>query len=327
MKVISRLRARQQTWHSLLDLIGTRDVPGLHRIFKNAKLFNWSSQMLLKKALMALDGKYHPKNFSKLEFDLATTIYELGGGAALYALEKSPFAFPSRTTLLERRQDYKLRITVGEIAMLDILFNIKTMFKDVPPGHRKAGITLSMDEIALDGRLVYLAETDDIAGLCEHAATWGPSLKMGEKLDVVRAITQAIRDGEIHIGQEVLVAAFSKNDETDYGARPTLLVTTCKRGSYRESALMIEMLRQAWRMSEYGEALHGPIVSIASDGDPKRRPALYLHCMERELTQSDPIFKHLGDLPGLNLWTGSGGETQDLDYKHNMKREFLVLGL
>jgi hypothetical protein len=35
-----------------------------------------------------------------------------------------------------------------------------------------AGITLfRMDEVGLEGRLIYLTETD-IAGLCEHAATW-----------------------------------------------------------------------------------------------------------------------------------------------------------
>jgi hypothetical protein len=42
--------------------------------------------------------------------------------------------------------------------------------------------------------------------------------------------------------------------------------------------------------------------------------------MVRELTPSDPIFQHVGSLPGLNLNMGSAGETQDLDYKHDFKR-------
>lgn len=37
------------------------------------------------------------------------------------------------------------------------------------------------------------------------------------------------------------------------------------------------------------------------------------------MTPGDPLFHHLGNLPGMNLWTGSGGETQDLDYKHDFK--------
>ena len=303
-----------------MDLVGTQDVPALHRIFKNGKIRGWSIEKLLDKIRLAVDGTYHAKNFSDLEFDLATTIYELGGGAALYALQKSPFSFPSRTTILEHRQNFKLCITVGEVKMSDILANIKTMFKDVSPGHQKVPITLSLDEVATDGRLCYLPETDEIAGLCEHAVTGVPSFKMGKDLTTVRTVTKAVHEDKIHIGKELLVAAFARNAETNYGAKPVLLMPTCKKGSFHDSALIIEKCRQAWKLSPYGETLHGPLSSLGSDGCPKRRPALYLHCMVRELTPVDPLFKYLGDLPGLNLWTGPGGMTQDLDYKHDMKR-------
>ena len=79
---------------------------------------------------------------------------------------------------------------------------------------------------------------------------------------------------------------------------------TCKQGSFRDSALIIEKLRQAWKMSPYGGRLHGPIWSIASDGDPKRRPSSIF-------TLKQP-FDIVGELPGLNLCTGSSSETQDL---------------
>jgi len=72
-------------------------------------------------------------------------------------------------------------------------------------------------------------------------------------------------------------------------------------------------------MAQYGR--------IASDGDLKRRPALYEHCMVREIVEGDPLFHSLRDLPGLNLWTGSGGETQDLDYKHDFKRVYFTTSL
>lgn len=125
---------------------------------------------------------------------------------------------------------------------------------------------------------------------------------MGGNLSVMRTVAEAVRAGRIHAGQEVFVAPFARNDETDYGAKPVLLIPTCKQGSSRDSALIIEMLRQAWRMSPYGETLHGPVWSIASDGDPKRRPALYLHCMARELVPADPLYNHLGKIS----WNESG---------------------
>jgi hypothetical protein len=85
------------------------------------------------------------------------------------------------------------------------------------------------------------------------------------------------------------------------------------------------MLRQAWKISPFGEALHGTIWSIASDGDPKRRPALYLHCMIQELTPADPLYQYVGKLRGMNLWTGLDRMTQDLDVKHDLKRKRIDL--
>lgn len=208
--------------------------------------------------------------------------------------------------------------------MSEIMENIKTMFEDPPPANRRVGMTIGMDEIGIDGRLNYLAETDDLVGLCEHAAQLG-STKMGKNIEVIRNIALAVREGNVHIGDEIFVAAFSRNDDTEYSARPVLILPTCKQSDCHDQALIIEMLRQAWKMSPYGESLHGPVWSIASDGDPKRRPALYLHCMVRLLQPTDALFSHLGWLPGLNLWTGSNGETQDLDYKHNFKRELLLI--
>lgn len=298
-------------------------MPGLHRVFWIAKNEGWGIELLLDKLRKALDGSYNPRSYSQLEFDLATVIYELGGGAALHALYNSPFSFPARNTLLHHRKPYKLRISTGVVLMEDLLANIETMFKDTDHNHKRVGITLSMDEIASDGRLCYLPENDDIAGLCEHSANLS-SVKMGNDLSVVHHIAQGVRNGEIHVGQEVFVAAFARNDEFDYGAKPVLLMPTCKQGSYQAPTRIISMLREAWEMSPYGQSLHGPIWSIASDGDPKRRPALYLHCMVRELKPPDPLFQFLGHLPGLNLWTGSNGETQDLDYKHDFKRKFSI---
>ena len=163
--------------------------------------------------------------------------------------------------------------------------------------------------------------TNEIAGLCEHATNELASIKMGESLEVAYAITQAIHKQKVHIGQEILVAAFARNYNTDYSTWPVLLMPTCKKGTFRDAALIMEMLRQAWKISPYGEALHGAIWSIASGGDPKRRPTLYLHCMVRELTPADDLYQYVGKLQGMNLYTGIDGMMQDLDIKHDLKHK------
>lgn len=310
------------TWSKLLKFVGTNDIPALYRIFRNAHENNWSTEKLFQKLQLAMKGEYHAKNFSELEYDLATVVYELGGGAALYALQKSPFAFPCRTSVLARRQDFKLKISCGTPTMTDILSNIEIVFGTPPPNRERVGMNLMMDEISANGRLSYQGETDGVVGLCEHAEKFGPTW-LGENPEVALRIALAVQRGEIHVGQEVFVAAFARTGDSDYAARPVLLLPTCKQSSFQDQAMIIEMLRQAWKISPYGESLHGPIWSISSDGDPKRRPALYLHCMVRELQPPDALFAHLGHLRGFNLWCGTNGETQDLDYKHNFKREFI----
>ncbi|KAJ3547310.1 hypothetical protein NMY22_g1704 [Coprinellus aureogranulatus] len=312
------------TWKRVWELAGTKDVPALHRIFRVGWKYSWSVDKLLSQMELALIGKYKPYSFSKLEFDLAAAVYEIGGGAALYALHNSPFALPCERTVHAHRKNYYITISSGKVKISDILKNIEVMFKNLRALDgtplKRVGITLMMDEIASDGRLCYTPLEDSCVGLCEHAAAKFSSTKMGQNLELIEAITSALHTGEIHIGQEILVVAFARNDDTYHAAMPVLVMPTCKSGTALTFATIIEMCRQAWQISPFGEALHGPLWSIASDGDPKRRPSLYLHCMVKPIASTDPLFPHLGHLQGLNLMTGPKSETHDLDYKHTFKR-------
>ncbi|KAJ7838715.1 hypothetical protein B0H13DRAFT_1650541 [Mycena leptocephala] len=203
----------------------------------------------------------------------------------------------------------------------DILENIKILFSDVDVGDcGGVGHTLSQDEIAGDGRLCYLDDTDEIGGLYEHATAKLKTFNMGTDLTCVEETVKAIRAGDVHVGREFGVAAFSRHGRTDYGATPVLLMPTCKKGSWQASAQILQKLIQAWKLSPFGEAKHGPLNSIASDGDGGRRRALHLICMHKLLGPGDPLYEILSELPRLNLYTGNGGLTMDFDYKHLFKR-------
>ncbi|KAK6966853.1 hypothetical protein R3P38DRAFT_2391465, partial [Favolaschia claudopus] len=245
-----------------------------------AKTEGWSPSKIMSKVSLAKQGKYRPRNYTDLDMDLAILIYELGGDAALYALNKSPVSLPSRHTIADKRREINLRITVGDVKLLDIMKNIEMLFNNIDVGeHDKVLHTLSQDEIAGDERPCYLTETDEIAGLCEHAAGALTTFKMGSDLTSVKAAVQAIKDGRVHVGKEFSVAAIARHAPTDYGAKPVLLMPTCKHGSWEIAALNLQRLLAAWKLSPYGEQLHGPIKTIASDGAPDRRKALYLICM------------------------------------------------
>ncbi|KAJ6543118.1 hypothetical protein B0H19DRAFT_958053, partial [Mycena capillaripes] len=305
----------------LFDLLSANTVPGLPRLLSNSKNEGWSTTKTVEKSQLAIDGKYHPRNYTEFDRDLATLMYELGGGAVLYALNKAPIMLPSRFTIAEARRETNLRITVGDVKVSDILENIKTLFADIEPGDSGPVLhTLMQDEIAGDGRLCYLEDTDEIGGLCEHAASQLKTFKMGNDLTCVEEAVKAVRAGVIHVGKEFSVAAFARHAPDDYGAKPVLLMPTCKKGSWQSSAQVLQKLIQAWKLSPFGEAKHGPLKEIASDGDGRRRAALYLICMHKHLGPDDPIYQFLSDLPGLNLYTGEDGITMFFDPKHLFKR-------
>ncbi|KAK6972026.1 hypothetical protein R3P38DRAFT_3240892 [Favolaschia claudopus] len=204
--------------------------------------------------------------------------------------------------------------------MMDLLRSIEILFKNVSVDKEGRILhTLSQDEIAGDGRPCYLDGTDEIAGLCEHANTELDTLKMGSDLNAVHAAAKAAREGRVHVGKEFSVAAISRHSARDYGAKPVLIMATCKQNSWQENAKILQMINAAWKLSPYGEILHGPIPAYASDGDPKRKAALYLLCMHREVKPGDALYPHIAGLHGLNLFTSEDFATMEFDPKHSWK--------
>ncbi|KAJ7027424.1 hypothetical protein C8F04DRAFT_1189552 [Mycena alexandri] len=324
-KCLKRARKRVKTHQEFFDLISTNIIPGIYRLLAHAKTAGWSIERTIEMALKALHGEHHPRNYTDFEKDLAILIYELGGGAALYALNKAPIMLPSRHAIADIRRSHSLRITVGDVEIVEIMENIEMLLRNTPVGKQgRVLITLSQDEVAGDGRLCYLPDTDKIGGLCEHAMAELESLKMGSDLTSVKAAAKAIREDRVHVGKEFSVAAFARQAESDYGAKPALLMPTCKKSGWKFGAKNLQKLLQAWKLSPYGAAMHGDVKSIASDGDGGRRAAMYLICMHHKLNKDDDpeLWELLKDLVGLNLFTGDDGLTQLYDPKHMDKHLF-----
>ncbi|KAJ7046401.1 hypothetical protein C8F04DRAFT_1227534 [Mycena alexandri] len=319
-KSLIRAHKRIESYRTLVDVISSNDVPGLSRLLSTAKKEGWSASKTTDMAWLAIRGFYHARNYTGLDKDLATLVYEYGGDSLLHALHKSPLALPTRFAIADVRSKVSLRITVGNVKMQDILQNIEMLFKDIDVGESgKVLHTLSQDEIAGDGRLCYLEATDEIAGLCEHAAAELETFKMGSDLTAIHAVTKAVRDGRVHVGKEFSVAAISRHAPTEYGAKPIFLMPTCKHSSWQTAAMNLQMFVAGWKLSPYGEEMHGPLAAIASDGDPNRTAAMHLICMQREVKPGDPLYEYVSGLPGLNLFTSADFLTEEFDPKHNWK--------
>ncbi|KAJ3841427.1 hypothetical protein F5878DRAFT_669579 [Lentinula raphanica] len=308
-------------YETLLDYIGEHEVPALLQIFRTRSKSRWGLKEFSRKIHGAVENNSRPHNYSPSEIDLALLMYELGGKQVLHALHKAPTAFPSLTFLNHhRRSKTRLKLSVGEVTMQDILMNIEMIWKAVKPTARPTCMALSQDEVASDPRFCWIPETDEIGGVCEHASKELRSLKMGTDLTAIEELREAVKDGRVHIAREVSVLAFARQSDTNYGAKPAVILPTCKQGDFIAAARLLWMTLEAWRISPYGQALHGPCPRISSDGDPKRRPAMHLICMARNLCSDDPLFEFLEPIPGMNLRCGPNMEFMDFDVKHDFKR-------
>ncbi|KAJ7761933.1 hypothetical protein DFH07DRAFT_867598 [Mycena maculata] len=317
---------------AVFQFVGWKPVPALHRIFSNAVKQGWSAKKLLEKLQLAHKGEYDAKNYTQYEIDLTILVYELGGGGAVYALNHSIFALPSLSTIQPYRRQHTLSPCIDRLRITDISNNISALFGPhkawngtksgaiVEREHIICGHTLSFDEIAMERKIDYMTATDEMGGMClEHVGALR-TVKVGQDTSTVEAAVEAVREGKVHIGHEASVGAISRLYQTGYGAKPVFIGASCKRGDWKDCFRTMETVIEAWRRSADGEIKHGPILSVASDGDPKRRAALFVMTMHSEILADNPIYRYICKLPGLNRRVGKDNLTMDPDWKHMDKR-------
>ncbi|KAF7335508.1 hypothetical protein MVEN_02204600 [Mycena venus] len=296
-------------------------------MFPNALEQKWGTKAFLERIQAAAHGKYTPRNYSEYEIDLSIMLYELGGGGAVHAMHQSIFALPSLNTLQPHRRQQKTKPCIDRVYLLTISENITTMFGSHEPrgvgSNGSPGIcghNLSFDEIAIERRIEYMPTTDQMAGFCLQHVDALERITVGKDTQAVEAAVEAVKSGRVHIAHETTVGAISHLSGRDYGAKPVFMAPTCKKGSWRDMLESMQAVLEAWRHSPDGEAKHGPILSVCSDGDPGRRDALFMLCMHSEILPGNPLYPFICNLPGFNRRVGHNNVGMDMDYRHEIKR-------
>ncbi|KAJ6628546.1 hypothetical protein B0H10DRAFT_1739871, partial [Mycena sp. CBHHK59/15] len=65
-----------ESYRTLVDIISTNDVPGLPRLLSTAKKEGWSASKTTEMVSLSIQDLYHPQNYTSLDKDLATLVYE-----------------------------------------------------------------------------------------------------------------------------------------------------------------------------------------------------------------------------------------------------------
>ncbi|KAG0700353.1 hypothetical protein DFH29DRAFT_807752 [Suillus ampliporus] len=295
--------------------ISEGDIPRLQQIINIALQNGASIHEIVNKLEDALEGAYNPHGYGAEDLDIATLVFRLGGRQLLFALNHK-LGLPSLRTLCAKSTFTSVMPTIGPIRDEQFNQNINSIVlssrSDSSP-HR--GISLMIDEIALEEMAVHFSKYNKVGSLCwKHSHIVDPVL---HTYNSAADIAQKIHDGDVHLGKELTVIGASCFGEDEI--YPLLAAPTCKTEDATDMEKILARTIRCWNASG-AAATVGPIWSFATDGDVTRHAAGHKLFLKTPLSEDSPLYGLLVNLAGLNLFTGDGEVTLDFDFKHIFKR-------
>ncbi|KAF7372252.1 hypothetical protein MVEN_00084700 [Mycena venus] len=209
-----------------VDAVADMNIPRLHQLVSVGLHRGSSPSAIVRMMQSALEGVYRPHPIlDSRTLDIALMVYCLGGRKLLYAVNHG-LGLPSLRTLRNHMAFTKIMPTVGTISVEDIIHNIREVI--LKPREATAtpqpprGISLLIDEVALEERACHFRHNNSIGGLC-----WRHSPKVDLQLktyDDALKIAAKIKSEEVHLGKEMTVVSVSCFGES--GTYPILALLT-----------------------------------------------------------------------------------------------------
>ncbi|THH06902.1 hypothetical protein EW146_g9475, partial [Bondarzewia mesenterica] len=302
--------------------VATYDVRRVRQLVAVAVSQGMGIKRIIERLKESADRVYAARQYDQQDFDMALLMLRVGGQKLLYATAHH-FGLPALTTLRSRMDPIQFTLSIAAPKASEIDANIDASFSPRFQNQTagKFGHSLNIDESSLNEQAVYVREVNKIGGLCrEHASDFD---LMITDLQSIQAIADAVSQPGLqtcHLGKEATVAGIAPFWYDSYDVRPILMSPTCKSETAKSCAQYIQLILTRWKESPHGEQLHGPIWSVASDGDATRRAAFYDLLMRKEQDQMTELGEIVMRLPGLNRFTGDNDVTMDFDPKHIFKR-------
>ncbi|KAG2355804.1 hypothetical protein BDR07DRAFT_1302137, partial [Suillus spraguei] len=108
------------------------------------------------------------------------------------------------------------------------------------------------------------------------------------------------------------------------GIYPVLAAPTCKMEDASDMEIILALTVDQWNASS-AVALVGPAWSFATDSDATQHAAGHRLFVKTLLPLDSTLYGMLINMPGLNLFTGTGEMTLNFDFKHVFKCELFFL--
>lgn len=181
-----------------------------------------------------------------------------------------------------------------------------------------------IDEIAIEPRPRYSSKQDAVIGICREHAHMADLHSMSTRPSAVESLTRTkelLDSGQCHRASEATMIAIERFGESNYNPSVIVASGTRKTEKAPDQRRLIELVCKCWAESLHGEAENGEIWAISTDGDSRRRLALFDLCMREKLQPSSDLYQIIGHIPLLNLCCSPTQITHDGDYKHEEKSE------
>ena len=303
-------------------MLSQNKIPAVSRLLSVALRKGSKAELICDKLQQAISGTYRPQSdWTSREYDIAFLIKALGGPRSLYVLQVAE-GYPSLSTLRRQKQIPEITVSAGVPSETEFNCNISAFLGEdlgrQPPCDPRLGQVIMIDGVALEEVIRFDLGQNCLLGLCrEHS-----QIKMTvDDVGDLEAVKQAIGKGECHRGKDGTVLAIAPiTDLTDYFPVPLILSPSCKTETGDQLVQWVGSFIENYREHPDGEARHGPIHTLATDGESSFRKLRATLGLCQPLNRESPIGRLLYELPGLNLYTGSHGLLTTSDPKHIIKR-------
>ncbi|KAF8067653.1 hypothetical protein FPV67DRAFT_1652655 [Lyophyllum atratum] len=307
----------------LVMMLSQQKIAGASTILAIGLRHGDSPEALHKKLVQAVDGVYAPRSgWTDREYDIAFLAKALGGTRLLYVLQKAE-AYPSYTTLKRKKPVPELMVTSGVPSTNEISANITSLLGKTgrkPPLNAIVGQTLMIDGVALEEACRYDHGQGHILGICrEHAHTVAKLLV--DDVHDIDNIANSLEQKACHHGKDGTVVALAPVTAAEnYFPVPLVLSSSCKVEKGDELAKWLCTFIDTYRVHPDGEKIHGPIRTLATDGESSFRSMRFTLGVKEALDQDSGLGRILYRLPGFNCYTGANSLLTTCDPKHIVKR-------
>ncbi|GBG16310.1 Hypothetical Protein FCC1311_117852, partial [Hondaea fermentalgiana] len=236
----------------------------------------------------------------------AMLILRLGGDRLLYAMHKSA-GFPSRSFLYKKMiatratftSSIHVQFKAGSFQIrADLERNMCNSLRE-DHGRPRSPHVLMLDGVAMEQRARYAPLTSTAA---------------------VDMYAEFVRKNKVHLASEALVIGVGAIRNESAPFIPLLVIPSCKAFSAEHIAGIVEVVLEVWKNHEYGEQLHGPIVTVSSDSASVYRKALTRVCRSHVMPTTVPWSHLLQNLDLFDQRSSVHGVMDCADDKHSAKR-------